>query len=216
MPKTKKQISDSVLFKLCGGIPTPAFPVQELDVWAALEKKINSRFKLKQLDTTLPSGETLPEFAMIATYDNNAVTSSGNGKSTATLPVMPISLPKGAGICYIYDPNYPDNFFIPLQRGQRSLLQVDRLLNNLMGQIGYEPKKDIIEFTQDITTLGITNVTMELCILDMSQYSVTDPLPIPADYIDGIEDDLIKEFAPVLAKNGYVTNFINPTQNVSK
>jgi hypothetical protein len=149
---------------------------------------------------------------MIATYDNVAVTSLGNGKATATLPAQPVNLPKGIGICYVYDPNNPDNFYIPLQRGQLSLLKADTLLNDLGGQIGYEPKKDSIIFTKDITQFGVTSVTMELVVFDITQYSTTQELPIPADYVDELIDELIKEYAPVLAKSGYVSDFVNPTQ----
>lgn len=216
MPSTKKIISDSVLYKLAGGIPTPGFPVHERDVWNALDDKINAKFKLHHFDTTLASGETLPEFSMIATYEGNAVTSLGNGKAVATLPVQPINLPKGVGICYVYDAANPDNFYIPLQRGQLALLKVDTLLNDLNGQIGYEPKKNTIVFTKDITQFGVTEVTMELAVFDISQYTTTQDLPIPADMVDEIEDELIKEFAPVLAKSGFVSNFTNPSQNIPK
>lgn len=214
MSHSKRLISDSVLYKLAGGIPTKSFPVQERDIWASLNNKVNALFKLKHFDTTLASGETMPENYMIATYDNIAVTSSGE-RSVATLPITPIALPKNMGIYLIYNPNYPDAFFIPLQRGQSALLNADSLLNDLGGQIGYEPKNKTIIFRKDITTLGMSTVSMELCVLDISAYTETEALPIPADMIEAIEDELVKEFAPVLAKNGIVSNFVNPTQNVS-
>jgi len=213
MPSTKKIISDAVLYKLNGGTPAPAgFPVDERDIWASLEDIINAKFKMKHFDTTLPSGETMPEHAMIATYENVAVTPLGDGRATATLPVTPISLPKNMGIYLVYNEDYPDAFFIPLQRGQSSLLNADDLLNELNGQIGYEPKNEKIIFRKDITTFGITDVTMELCVFDISQYTATQDLPLPADYIDDITTQLVQEFAPVAAKSGIVSNFVNPSQ----
>ena len=113
MPVTKKIISDEVLYKISGGVPPSGFPIDERDIWSSLEDLINAKFKLHHFDTTLASGETLPEFSMIATYENNTVTSLGNGKSYATLPVQPINLPKGAGICYVYNAATPDIFYIP-------------------------------------------------------------------------------------------------------
>lgn len=206
---TKKNFSDMILYKLAGGIPDSSFPIDERDIWDALEHKVNEAFKMHHFDTTLPSGETIPEYAMVATYENNTVTSLGNGRSSATIPVIPINLPKGAGICYVYDEANPDNFFIPLQRGQKSLLNADELLNDLGGQIGYEPKQDIILFTKDITTLGISAVTMELAVFNMSNYGINDNMPIPADYIGKFEDELIAEFAKVLPESGGVNNFTN-------
>jgi hypothetical protein len=216
MGHTKKLISDSVLYKLAGGVPTPSFPVHERDVWASLDNKINALFKLKHFDTTLPLGETIPESSMIATYENVAVTSLSGGRSQAILPINPISLPKNMGVYLIYDAANPNAVFIPLQQGQVSLLNADELLNDLMGQIGYSPKKDKVIFTKDITLLGITSVTMELCVLDISDYTTTEALPIPADYIDILEGQLVAEFAPVLAKTGYVSNFTNQTQQPIK
>ena len=208
---TKRIISDQVIFKLSGGLRPTKFPVDERDVWKALEQKINSLFKLKHFEVTLPSGELIPENTMIATYEGNTVTSI-NEWSTAQLPVIPISFPRNMGIFLIYDPAFPDVPFIPIQRGQSALLGTDALLSDLMGQISYEPKNNIIKFNKDITTFGITEVTMELCVLDMSQYGITDILPIPSDYEERIVMELIQEFAPVLAKNGIVNNWTTAGQ----
>lgn len=215
MSHTKQLIAEEVLYKLAGGIPTPSFPIHPRDIWSALDSKINSIFKLKYFDTTLANGETIPEAAMIATYENVAVTSL-NGRSKSTLPITPISLPKNIGIHQIYNPAYPDKPFIPLQRGMKFLLDADSLLNNLFGDIYFEPKNEEIIYSIDLTQFGVSVVTMELCVLDVSDYSVTDPLPIPADYVGLIEDELIKEFAPVVAKTGIVSNFVNPTQQPIK
>lgn len=205
---TKKEISDMVLYKLAGGVPDASFPVDERDIWDALDHKVNELFKLHQFDVTLASGETIPENTMIATYTGNTVTSA-NGKSTATLPIIPISLPKSMGIFLVYDPNNPDNPYIPIQRGQGALLKSDGLLNDLMGQIGYEPKNNQLVFSTDLTMFDVNEVTIELCVFDISQYSITQDLPIPADYIGRIEDELVREFAPIVAESGIVNPWTN-------
>lgn len=213
---TKKIIAEQVLKRLDGGYSDTADPIDERDVYKATEQKINALFKLRHLDTTLPSGETLPENAMIATYENIAVTSLDNGKSYATLPVTPISMTKNMGIFMIYDPTTPDNFFIPLQRSQLALLKADELLSDLMGSIGYEPKNQTVTFTKDLTFFGINNVTMELCVFDMSKYSLTDRLPIPADMEDQIIQELVKDFSPVQPEDGTVNNFTSAGQSQTK
>jgi hypothetical protein len=212
---TKKIIAEQVLFRLAGGYPDTAFQIDERDVWKALEQKLNSLFKLKHFDTTLPSGETLPENTMIATYEGEngvAVTSLGNGKSKAVLPINPISLPKNMGIYLVYDPAHPENPFIPLQRGQLSLLRADQLLNDLNGQIGYEPRNTDIIFTKDLTMFGINEVTMELCVFEISQYGVTDRLPVPSDYEDTLVNELVSDFAPVTPETATVNNFTTAKQ----
>lgn len=209
---TKKNFSDMVLYKLASGIPDAGFPVDERDIWDSLDHKVNFLFKLKHLQITLPSGETMPEAAMIATYTGNTVSSDGNGRSMATLPVTPITLPKNAGIVLIYDPKRPDQPFIPLQRTMVSYLNADSLLNSLGGQIGFEPKNNVIFFTKDLTQFGITSVTMELAIFDISKYGINDELPIPSDYIDQLEDEIIAEFAPLVPESGLVNNYTNAGQ----
>ena len=145
---TKKELSESVLFKLAGGIPDTNFPIEERGIFAAIEKKVNALFKLRHFDTTLNSGETIPENTMIATYTSRTVTALPNSQqSQATLPITPISLPKSMGIFLIYPDNRPDMPFIPIQRGTRALLRVDELLNDMMGQISFEPKNNPMSFT---------------------------------------------------------------------
>jgi len=213
---TKKIISDQVLLKLSGGFVDNSFPVDERDIWKALEQKINDTFKLKHFSETLPSGETIPDSTMIATYPNNTVTSTSNGKSTTPLPINPISLPKNMGIFLIYDPNNPDIMFIPLQRGQLSLLKADTLLNDLGGQIGYDAKNNIITFTKDLTMLGISSVTQELCVFDMSQYSSTAVLPIPADMEEKIIIELVQEFSQVTPESGIVNPITSANQKANQ
>lgn len=216
MPNTtKKLISDQVLYKLAGGIPDGAFPVDERDIWKATEQKINSLFKLHHLDTTLPSGETIPESAMIATYEGIAVVSSGE-KSYALLPVQPISLQRDMGIFLVYDPNFPEMPFIPLRKSMSALLRTDTLLSDLMGQISYTPSNDRVFFSKDLTTMGIDLVTMELCVLDISQYTINQYLPVPSDYEERIVNELIQEFSPVTAESGQVNNWTTAGQNVIK
>ncbi len=212
---TKKILAEQILYRIYGGTPDTSAPIQEEDVFKALEQKINSLFKLRQFDTTLPSGETIPDNSMLATYEDITVTSLGNGKSKALLPVQPISLPKSVGIFLVYDPANPDNPFIPVQRGQMALLKVDSLLNNMMGQIAYEPKNNYVEFNRDLTTFGVNKVTFELCVMDISQYSETQYLPIPSDMEETIVNELVAQFSPVTPESGIVNPITNSNQKAN-
>ncbi len=92
---TKRQIADQVLFKIQGGYVDVASPVQYPDVYKSIEQKMNADFKMQHFQQTLASGDTIPEHAMIATYDDiDAISYLDGLKSIATLPVMPISLPR--------------------------------------------------------------------------------------------------------------------------
>jgi len=210
---TKKILYEQVIFKLAGGYPDTNFPVQPEDIYKAIEQKVNATFKLRHFDTTMAAGESIPDNTMIGTYEGVTVTSLGNGKSKSLLPVVPISIPKNLGVFLVYDPQYPDVSFIPLQRGQTSLMRTDEILNDLFGQIAYSPKNSYIEYSFDLTQLGVNEVTMELCVMDMSLYSETDALPIPADMEAQIVNELVAEFSPVTAEAGTVNPWTTFGQN---
>lgn len=219
---TKKEISDSILYKLCGGTPDSNFPVDERDVWSHLEHKVNVKFKVRQFNENLPSGETIPDGLCVATYEDVTVSNWGDGKSKSTLPVMPISLPKNAGIQMILpvlnSATSGDRIhgkpLIPLVQGQIELLQTDILLNELMGRWGYTPSGKTIYYTKDLTLFGVTKVDMRLVVFDISLYGINDDLPIPADYTEELENELLREFAPVMAESGISNIWTNAGQTV--
>lgn len=213
---TKRLISEQVLYKLNGGVLDNSFPVQLPDVYKALEQKINAKFQMQQFQVNLPAGETIPDNLCVGVYENIAVTSYGALKSKCTLPVMPISLPRAMGIALVYSPTYPDNFFIPLQRGMTSLLRTDVLLNDLMGLVSYEPRKNELIFSKNLLLAGISSVTAELVVMDISQYSETDQLPIPASMESDLVSELTKEFIWVTSESGLINNFTNLNQNQPK
>jgi hypothetical protein len=224
MSSTKKIISDRVLYILAGGVPDASFQVDERDIWKSLEQKINSKYKLQQFSANLPSGETIPDNLCLALYENITVSSSGSGKSKSTLPVMPVSLPRNAGIQQILPvlnavpsgDKMNGRPMIPLVTGQNELLQTDSLLNDLMGLFGYTPRGITVVYNKDLTTAGISLVDMVLVVFDMSQYGVTDVLPIPADYEEPLVQELVAEFAPVNSETGEVNNFSNAGQQQGK
>lgn len=212
---TKDIIAEQVLYRLYGGTPDSNSPVEKRDIYKAMEQMINSDLKLQHFAQTLPSGETLPENLMIGIYDDVAVTSSENvvGKSYATLPAMPISLPKNLGIYQIYDTNHPDSPFIPIQAGMRGLLKTDALLSDLLGQVSFEPKGKTVFFSKDLPLFGIASVTMELLVMDMSQYGANDVLPIPADMEATLVERLYMIFSAVQPETAYVNPYSTITQN---
>lgn len=220
---TKRLIADTVLFKLAGGYPDASFPVKDLDLYGAIDRKVNAIFKMQQFSVNLPSGGTIPENLAIATYEGVTVTRTSNERSKCTLPIMPISLPRNAGINEIRPvlnlvssgDRILGNPIIPLQAGQSYLLQADRLLNDLLGQWGYEVNGKTVVFTKDLTTYDITSVDIKLIVFDISQYSTTTELPIPSDYLQQIEDELVKEFAAVVPESGLVNNFSNANQKAN-
>lgn len=219
---TKKEISDNVLYKLYGGVPDSSAAVDERDVWSSLEDLVNKRIKGEQFSVNLPSGGTIPENLLLATYEDVTVTRTSNERSKCTLPAIPISLPRNAGVNEIRPvlnliesgDRILGNPIIPLQAGQDFLLNTDKLLNGLLGQWGYTINGKTVIFSKDLTVYGITKVDMKLVVFEIGSYTVTQDLPIPADWVSDITDTLVAEFAPVLAESGIVNNFSNAGQTV--
>lgn len=213
MPNTTKYlIAEQVQLRLEGGYADIAASVQREDLYKAIEQKVNAMFKMQQFSTNLPNGETIPEGLMMATYEDVVVESYQTGSSKSTLPVMPVSLPRNAGIDEIRPKlnivesgdTILGNPMIPMLPGQGFLLKADGLLNDLMGQFGFEPRGKNIIYNKDLTTLGITKVQMILVVFDISQYSDTEPLPIPSDYEEQIVSELVEQFAGVTPETGIV------------
>ena len=143
---TKYLLAEQVQTRLAGGLGASQ-PVQNEDIVKAIEQIINSMFQMQYYNATLPTGETIPDNLMIAFYENIPVTTLGD-KSQAELPIIPISLPRNMGVYRVTDNK--DNDFIPVPLGQGALLRADKLLNDLLGNVWFEIRKNIVIFSKDI------------------------------------------------------------------
>jgi len=209
---TKYLLAEQVQIRLAGGFRDANQPVQNEDIVKAIEQIINSMFQMQYYNATLPTGETIPDNLMIAFYENIPVTTLGD-KSQAELPVIPISLPRNMGVYRVTDSK--DNDFIPVPLGQGALLRADKLLNDLLGNVWFEIRKNIVIFSKDILLLGIDTVNMYLIVMDISLYSNTDPLPIPASMEEEIVEKAFAKFATVTPETGIVNNYSSATQKIN-
>lgn len=209
---TKFLMAEQILMRLAGGYRDVAQSVQMEDVIKAIEQVINSIFQTQYYSATLPTGETIPDNLMIAFYENIAVASYGD-KAKAELPAVPISLPRNMGVYRVVNENDID--FIPVPLGQGALLKADKLLNDLLGSVYYEVRKNEVIFSKDITLLDVTTVNMYLVVMDISLYSNTDPLPIPANMEEEIIEKVFAKFAPVIPETGIVNNYSDLQNKIS-
>jgi hypothetical protein len=109
------------------------------------------------------------------------------------------------GVYRVTDEN--DNDYIPVPLGQGALIRADKLLNDLLGSVWYELRNFTVVFSKDITLLGITSVNMYLVVMDISLYSNTDPLPIPAGTEDEIIEKVMAKFINITPESGIVDNY---------
>lgn len=181
MAQTLYRLAEQAYSLIEGGDPGVASSISFNEVKIACGQVINQLLKTEYFSTNIQLGETIPNASVIAKYEDIAVSQIGN-KSKAVLPVKPLMLPRNMGVWSVYLPDEPDKEFIPLQMGQSSLLKSQLMINNLLGQVGYEVRGLDIYFTKDITQGGQpTNVNVELVIMDISQYGDYDILPVPPE-----------------------------------
>jgi hypothetical protein len=186
------------------------------EVKIAIGQVINAQLKTEYLSVNLKRGESIPNGVTLGLYEGVSVTSNGNGKSLATMPITPIKLPRNLGLFSVFRTNAPDDEFIPVQTGQGNLLRGQPLISDLLGQIYYEPYGNgKIIISKDIPLLypGET-LSMRLAIMDISEYDDYDPLPIPADMEYGVKMEVVKMFSGGGITDKLVDSSTKQNQNI--
>lgn len=184
MVTTIYRIAEQTISLIEGGNLGAASSVSLNEIKIAIGQQINALLKVEHFSINERIGEKIPNGSVLALYEGIAVTEN-NGKSKAVLPIKPMKLPRNIGIYAIY-PKYTisgnyeyDKEFIPLQMGQAGLLKSQPLLNDLLGQVGYENYGLELVFTKNIKSYYPDVVlAMRLAVMDISQYSDYDILPI--------------------------------------
>lgn len=192
---TLYRISEEIMRIIAGGNPAIASKVHINEVKIAVGQVANALLKTEYLQVNLPTGEVIPDGCMTGLYENCLVTKWGN-KSRAQLPITPIKLPRGMGVWSVFPPGDPDSEYIPLQWGQAGLLQSQPLINDLLGQIGYNaPGDGTVVFTKDLTLPNIpVYVSMRLVVMDISQYGDYDILPLLPEMEFQIKQEVVKMY----------------------
>lgn len=196
------RIAEQAFSLIEGGNPAAASSVSFNELKISGGQIINSLLKVEHFSVNEKIGERIPNGSVLGLYEGIAVTSLGNGKSKAILPIKPLKLPRNIGVYAIY-PKYTllgnyeyDKEFIPLQMGQAGLLKSQPLLNDLMGQVGYENFGLDLIFTKDIKQF-FPNVVlaMRLAVMDISQYGDYDTLPILPEQEITVIQELFKMYS---------------------
>lgn len=181
------RLAEQCLSLIEGGDMPAASSLSIDELKIACGQKINELLKTEHFGVNIPMREQIPNGSVLGLYEDIAVT-SWNGKSKATLPIKPLKLPRNMGVFAIYMKTSAngmydlDKEFIPLQMGQGALLKSQPMINNLLGQVGYECFGMDVIFSKDLPSMfEYVRVAMRLAIMDISQYGDYDPLPLPAE-----------------------------------
>jgi len=197
------RISEEILKMLSGGDIQGATNVTLNEVKISVGQVINSLLKVDYLSTNAKMGELIPNGTVLGLYEGIEV-STWNNVSQCSLPIKPQKLPRNMGVWAIYpkyelDGNYDlAGEFIPLQMGQSALIKSQPLINDILGQVGYECFGDKIIFTKDLKSLFPNIVVaMRLAIMDISQYDDYTPLPLLPEHEWQIKQEVIKLYSNV-------------------
>jgi hypothetical protein len=194
---TIKILEEQVSRRLSRGDRPAGSSFHPLEIQAALKQELNTLLKTQYFNETLPTGETIPEGCILATYESVAVT-QWSSVSKSTLPAIPVQLPRNMGIFHIGKNTDAFTGFIPMKMGVFTQVRQQRLISNLLDQYGYEPRGKEVVYTVDLTTEtpAITSVTMRLIVSDFNKYTDYELLPINADQEKLIVDAVYNVFAP--------------------
>lgn len=195
MATTKQRIADEILNILSGGRVGSGTKFHINEIKISVAQVANQLLKMEYLQVNIPMGEMIPNGAAIATYENILITQYKN-VSKITLPCYPLKLPRGIGVYQIFNPNDVNSLFIPVEPGMIGLIQSQPVLNTLLGYTAYEPYGTDVIFSKD---LSIPNtavyVTVRLVVLDITQYSDWDPLPLGPEQEWQIKAEVLKIYS---------------------
>ncbi len=212
---TLGRLAEEVLRMLDGGQVQAASAVSANEVKIAIGQVANSLLKVDYLSVNAKLGETIANGTVLGLYEGIVPTSYKTGKSKATLPIKPLKLPRNMGIFSVFLSDEPDNEFIPLQMGQRNLLQSQPLINDLLGQVGYENFGMELVFTKDLPMLyPDKTLSMRLAIMDVSQYGDYDILPILPEQEWQIKQEVVKMFSGLGIADKLVDSTTKQNQNI--
>jgi len=217
---TLYRLAEQAVSLIEGGDHKAASSISINEIKIACGQVINMLLKVDYMSVNVGMGEVIPNGSVLATYEGIEVTSS-NGKSQATLPVKPYKLPRNMGVWGVYpryelNGNYEyDKEFIPLQMGQGGLIKSQPMINDLLGQVGYENFGDKLIFTKDIKNLFPDVVlAMRLAIMEISQYGDWDTLPLPPEYEWQVISEVYKMFSTQPLPDKLVDATVSENKNV--
>jgi hypothetical protein len=212
------RISEEISRLLNGGeIPLASQPsIGEIKI--AVGQVCNTLLKTEYLSVNTKMGEAIPNGGVLATYEDILPEAVPGGKCRLRLPVKPIKLPRGMGVFQVFRQSDPANEFIPLQMGQANLLRSQPLINDLLGQVGYENFGNVLLLTKDLLTMFPNTrdqkCTLRLVVMDPSQLDDYDVLPIPPEMEWTIKQEVVKLYSGQPIPDKVIDNLTKPYRNI--
>lgn len=197
---TLYSLAEACFDQIEGGDPAAASSIGIYELKISCGQVINQLLRVEHFSVNEKMNEKIPNGTSLGWYEGIAVT-TWNGKSKAVLPIKPLKLPRNMGIFSVYpkytiNGNYElDKEYIPLQMGQGGLIKSQPLLNDLLGQVGYENFGTDLIFTKDIKSLfPDVTLAMRLAIFDITLYGDYDVLPLMPEMEWPVINEVVKMY----------------------
>ena len=182
-------LTERIRRTLSAGYPSDLDRIKSEEIKFHVSSVANKLLKVEMYNTIYSiDGESIPDGAMIATYERVPLRKGGKLTSVADLPATPMMVPERQGVFSVYPHGEPENEFIPLPPGTFNIYMRDRLVSPL-NRTMYTWDSGRVTIFQDLVGSGIEHVDMKLVIMDITKYGDNDPLPITPD----IEAQIIAE-----------------------
>lgn len=196
----KGAFCDEVLRILTGGnYSVSEFKFTRNDVAMHLNGAIGALVKANFWDNYKMGDKGAVDAGFFQTFEVPVLYSESRKQFYSDLPVMPLALERGLGICEITPIQSQRDAFVPLMIGDAGLYKgLDS--ENLFGEIGFrqEGKKvwyQGINEVEDDMTMVLMNIVGSTLNLDMSE-----ELPLPSDYYIQAQQIVIQEMLRGLVK----------------
>jgi hypothetical protein len=98
---SKYLMAEQVIDLLKGGGASAATSIEMPVIIKMIEQLCNAALKVEWFTAVSPTGETIPDGLVLATYENLSVVKYKQKFSRVQLPAIPISLPRGMGVYFV-------------------------------------------------------------------------------------------------------------------
>jgi hypothetical protein len=192
------RISQEISRLLHGGAPGVASQPTINEIKIAVAQVANTLLKTEHLSVNEKLGEKIPNGSVLATYEG----------------IVPVNM----GVFQVFRSQDPYNEFIPLQMGQANLLRSQPVINDILGQVGYENFGMDLILTQDLLTLyekaRDREVSLRLVVMDISQLDDYDPLPITPEMEWTIKQEVVKLYSGQPIADKVIDPLTKPYRNI--
>jgi len=171
-------ISEEILRILNAGFPSIRSRVLISEIKLHVAQVANALLKAEYLNITMTlEGGSIPDGAMVATYEGLECLRGDGFTTKVPLPATPMMLPEKMGVYAVYPSGRPDKAFIPVLIDIIYQLNDTQLFSPLNCILYTFDNRNIIIYG-DLLGMNIPSVDVRLCVSDISNMGDNDPLPI--------------------------------------